>query len=68
MTDASGYRQAFDQSGGLPPLPFTTVEAKTGGLFDLDAEVRLGARASEHDLKNRALPDVRVLRSQAGCC
>jgi CHAT domain-containing protein len=49
------------ETGDLPPLPFAEVEAQLVGRFAPDADVRLGALASERYLKSRSLADVGVL-------
>jgi len=57
----SPYRDAFDQSGGLPPLPYAGIEARSVGRFAANAEIRVGPEASEHYLKGRSLAHVGVL-------
>ena len=58
---AESFRAAFEETGGLEPLPGSRREARSVARFADDALVRLGDRASEAFVKRADLSGYRVI-------
>jgi tetratricopeptide (TPR) repeat protein len=55
------YQAAFDGNGGLPPLEGSAAEVRAVARYADRADVHLGKRASEENLKRAPLEQYRIL-------
>ena len=57
----NGYRAAYEETGGLPPLPLSAAEARMAAGFGRESVLRLGTLANESFMKQSDLSSFRVI-------